>query len=66
MRRELTKIHRLGTFYNALPGQNRKDLVEQWAKELYSDVWAELSKLGQIEAKEGHRLFKLPKGEMRA
>ena len=66
MRQKLTKTYRLGTFYNALPGQNRKDLVEQWAKELYPNVWTELSKLGQIEAKEGHLLFKLPKGEMRA
>ena len=52
-------ICRLGTFYNALPGQNRKDLVEEWAKEMYPDVWTELSRLGQRTMKEGHRVFKL-------
>jgi len=57
--------NRLGTFYNALPGQNRKDLVEEWARELYPDVWAELEKAGQKTMKEGHRLFNV-KREIRA
>jgi hypothetical protein len=56
----------LGTFYNALPGQNRKDLVEEWAKETYPDAWTELVKLGQTKQKEGHRLFNMPKREMKA
>lgn len=37
----------LGTFYNAIPGQNRKDLVEEWAKDNYPDAWKELEKLGR-------------------
>jgi hypothetical protein len=56
----------IGTFYNALPGQNRKDLVQEWAVELYPDAWAETEKLGQFEHKEGHRLFHLPPWEMKA
>jgi hypothetical protein len=57
--------NRLGTFYNAVPGQNRKDLVEEWAKELYPDAWADLEKVGQKTMKEGHRLFNM-KREIRA
>jgi hypothetical protein len=56
----------LGTFYNAIPGQNRKDLVEEWAKDLWPDAWSDLEKLGQVRAKEGHRLFKMPKPEYKA
>ncbi|KAG4441670.1 hypothetical protein IFR05_002877 [Cadophora sp. M221] len=55
----------LGTFYNSLPGQNRKDLVEEWAKGLYPDIWKELCKLGQTTQKEGHRLFNI-KREIKA
>ena len=56
----------LGTFYNALPGQNRKDLVEGWAKESYPDVWNALSRLGQRTMKEGHRLFKMTPPNLKA
>jgi hypothetical protein len=59
-------VIRIGTLYNALPGQNRKDMIEKWAKELYPAIWAELEKLGQITAEEGHRLFKLPKENIKA
>tara|TARA_R110002060_G_scaffold10356_3_gene15389 strand:- start:439 stop:606 length:168 start_codon:yes stop_codon:yes gene_type:complete len=55
----------LGTFYNSIPSQHRKDLVEEWAKGLYPDVWKELCKLGQTTQKEGHRLFNL-KREIKA
>ncbi|KAH7350623.1 hypothetical protein BKA65DRAFT_242537 [Rhexocercosporidium sp. MPI-PUGE-AT-0058] len=61
----LTWCLSLGTFYNSLPGQSRKDLVEQWAKGLYPDVWKELCKLGQTTQKEGHRLFNM-KREIKA
>lgn len=57
--------YRLGTFYNSLPGQNRKDLVEEWAKGLYPEVWKALEKLGQKTQKEGHRLFDM-KREIKA
>ncbi|PSS27621.1 hypothetical protein M430DRAFT_24053 [Amorphotheca resinae ATCC 22711] len=59
-------VKMLGTFYNALPGQNQKDVVEKWARELYPTAWEELEKLGQITAKEGHRLFKMPQEEIKA
>ncbi|KAL2071841.1 hypothetical protein VTL71DRAFT_13076 [Oculimacula yallundae] len=58
-------VDTLGTFYNSLPGQNRKDLVEEWAKGLYPDVWKELCKLGQTTQDEGHRLFNMTR-EMKA
>lgn len=59
-------MHRIGTLYNAIPGQNRKDLVEKWARDLYPAVWTELEKFGQLTAEEGHRLFKMPKEEIKA
>ena len=36
----------IGTFYNAAPGQARKDQVEKWAKQAYPDVWQELLAIG--------------------
>lgn len=50
----------LGTMYNAIPGQNRKDMIEEWAKDLYPDAWVELEKLGQTTHEERHRLFNMP------
>jgi hypothetical protein len=49
----------LGTFYNSIPGQDRKDTVEEWAKERYPAIWKELKKLGQTEHEEGHMLFNI-------
>ncbi|PBP15371.1 hypothetical protein BUE80_DR013892 [Diplocarpon rosae] len=49
----------IGTFYNSIPGQNRKDLVGEWAKSLYPEVWKQLSELGQTTQEEGHRLFNM-------
>jgi hypothetical protein len=40
--------------------------VEEWAKGIYPAIWAELEKLGQMEQKEGHMLFNMPKREMKA
>jgi len=59
-------VHMIGTLYNAVPGQNRKDLVEKWAQDLYPSLWAELEKFGQLTTKEGHRLFKIQEEEARA
>ncbi|KAI9743111.1 MAG: hypothetical protein M1818_003406 [Claussenomyces sp. TS43310] len=55
----------LGTFYNASPGQNRKDDVEAWAKERYPTVWTDLEKVGQRTTDEGERLFQIVR-EVRA
>jgi hypothetical protein len=49
----------LGTFYNAVPGQNRKDAVEEWAKRSFPAQWAELEKVGQQTTNEGYRLFNI-------
>ena len=40
----LTCEHRcsIGTFYNAIPWQYRKDEVEAWAKQAYPELWEEL------------------------
>ncbi|KAI9846689.1 MAG: hypothetical protein M1837_003744 [Sclerophora amabilis] len=37
----------IGTLYNAIPVQERKDQVEQWAKENYPEVWKELEQRGR-------------------
>ena len=37
----------IGTFYNAIPWQFRKDEVEKWAKQAYPDLWAELVTYGE-------------------
>ena len=39
----------IGTFYNAAPGQTRKERVEEWAKQAYPDVWQELLAIGTTE-----------------
>lgn len=62
----LLTMYRIGTLYNNIPGQNRKDLVEKWAKDSYLAIWVELEGFGQLTAKEGHRLFRMPKEEIKA
>ncbi|KAJ9652480.1 hypothetical protein H2198_008265 [Neophaeococcomyces mojaviensis] len=37
----------IGTFYNAIPWQYRKDEVEQWAKQAYPELWQELRTFGE-------------------
>jgi hypothetical protein len=56
----------LGTIYNSLPGQNQKDIIETWAKDLYPEAWGELEKLGQRTEKEGHRNFNMAKEVIKA
>lgn len=36
----------IGTFYNAIPWQYRKDEVESWAKRFYPELWEELVSYG--------------------
>lgn len=48
---------RIGVIYNAAPGINRKEEVEQWAKEVYPDLWAELEKIGKRTTVEEIELF---------
>lgn len=44
---------RLGIFYNVVPGQTKKDLVETWGQITYPEVWAELEKIGKVPDAEG-------------
>jgi hypothetical protein len=52
-------MYRLGTFYNAAPGENRKDEVEEWVKERYPEIWAELEKVGRTTIDEDVELFNI-------
>ncbi|PQE04739.1 pentatricopeptide repeat domain-containing protein [Rutstroemia sp. NJR-2017a BBW] len=56
----------IGTIYNAIQGSNRKDLVEEWAKELYPNVWKDIEKLGMYEHEEGHMVIQMPERELKA
>lgn len=38
----------IGTFYNAIPWQYRKDEVEKWARKAYPELWAELESFGDV------------------
>ena len=38
----------IGTFYNAIPWQYRKDEVEKWAKKAYPELWAEVESYGDV------------------
>ncbi|RVX70452.1 hypothetical protein B0A52_05951 [Exophiala mesophila] len=50
----------IGTFYNAIPWQYRKDEVAKWAKEAYPEEWAELESWGdEIDEEWEIRYFKM-------
>ena len=50
----------IGTFYNVIPWQYRKDEVEKWAKQAYPELWEELLTFGDEIDEEWHvRYFKL-------
>lgn len=52
--------HRIGTFYNAIPWQYRKDEVEAWAKQAYPELWEELLTYGEeIDEEWEIRYFKI-------
>jgi hypothetical protein len=53
----------IGTFYNAIPWQYRKDEVEKWAKQAYPELWAELESYGdEIDEEWEIRYFKIDRG----
>ncbi|ESZ98428.1 hypothetical protein SBOR_1090 [Sclerotinia borealis F-4128] len=56
----------IGTIYNAIQGSNRKDLVAEWTKELYPEVWKEVEKLGFWEHEEGHMVLNMPERKLKA
>ncbi|KAI1625992.1 hypothetical protein EDD37DRAFT_326696 [Exophiala viscosa] len=50
----------IGTFYNAIPWQYRKDEVEAWAKSAYPELWSELESFGdEIDEEWEIRYFKI-------
>lgn len=50
----------IGTFYNVIPWQFRKDEVEKWARQAYPELWAELETFGDVIDEEWEvRYFKL-------
>jgi hypothetical protein len=50
----------IGTFYNAIPWQYRKDEVEAWAKQAYPELWEELLTYGEeIDEEWEIRYFKI-------
>ncbi|KIX03936.1 uncharacterized protein Z518_07489 [Rhinocladiella mackenziei CBS 650.93] len=50
----------IGTFYNAIPWQYRKDEVEKWANKAYPELWAELESYGdEIDEEWEVRYFKI-------
>lgn len=50
----------IGTFYNAIPWQYRKDEVEKWAKAAYPELWDELVSYGEeIDEEWEIRYFKI-------
>ena len=53
---------RLGTFYNAIRGEQKKDAVRAWAEERYPEAWAQLLRHGYYprrSRRDGQKLFKL-------
>lgn len=40
-------INRLGTFYNATPGNEGKEKVKEWASKAYPKVYEDLLRVGQ-------------------
>jgi hypothetical protein len=43
-----------------MPGQNRKDEIEEWGRGMYPEVWEELEKVGRMYVDEGFvTLFKI-------
>lgn len=54
----------IGTFYNAIPWQFRKDEVEAWAKQAYPEEWAELESYGdEIDEEWEIRYFKIDRNQ---
>jgi hypothetical protein len=52
----------IGTFYNAIPWQYRKDEVERWAKAQYPELWEELLTYGEdIDEEWEIRIFRIPR-----
>ncbi|KAK3684856.1 hypothetical protein B0T22DRAFT_428191 [Podospora appendiculata] len=51
-------VYTIGITYNALPGVERQELFEEWAKEEYPEIWVRLERKGRRETVAG-RKFRL-------
>ena len=51
--------YRLGTLFNALPGEVKKQQVEEWASAHYVTAWEDLSKLGRRKNRYGNEWFNI-------
>ena len=50
----------IGTFYNAIPWQWRKDEVENWAKRVFPELWERLLEVGdEVDEEWEVRYFKI-------
>lgn len=52
-------MYSFGAFYNATQGQNRKDEIEDWARERYPLVWEQLEQLGKYTTEDGVPQFNI-------
>lgn len=50
-------IHRLGTLFNAIPGEVKKQKVDEWASAHYVAAWKDLNKLGRRKDRYGDECF---------
>ncbi len=58
-----TDCYSIGTLYNAIRGQEKRDKIAGWAKAKYPDVWRQLEETGMETVDEGHghqyQIFKI-------
>jgi hypothetical protein len=40
-------------------GDAKKEAIEEWARDVYPEIWAELEQVGQRSTEEGIRLFNI-------
>ena len=55
----LKENDRLGTLFNAIPGEAKKQKVEEWAKAHYARAWSDLEKLGRTKNRYGREPFNI-------
>ena len=62
MKHVTNSLRRLGTFYNAITGKQKKEEVRKWAAEKYPEAWQRLLQHGEYprrSRRDGEKLFKL-------
>jgi len=48
-------VGRIGSMFNASPGESKQNEVESWAKKCYPEVWEELTGMGMRNMPNGMR-----------